>query len=102
MPAAAWGQAGDVPLAGHFVGDATADHVVYRRQLGIAWIRDGATNATSSVHIGEGLPMPLDWDGDGTLNLSVMDPESFIWHIRVGAQTVDVTFGTVGAIPAGR
>jgi hypothetical protein len=102
IPATTWGGAGDVPLAGNFVGDATADQVVYRRQLGIAWIRDGATGATSTLQIGDGLPMPLDWDGDGYLNPALFDPESGLWRIRVGAQMQTVTFGGIGDIPAGR
>lgn len=101
VPSSAWGQAGDVPLAGNFVGGTVADQVVYRRQLGVFYVRNGLTGATSTVTAGGGLPMPLDWNGDGSLDFALFDVESGLWTIKVGAQTSTVTFGGIGDIPAG-
>jgi hypothetical protein len=100
VPSTAWGQAGDSPFGGDVVGDGRADQVVYRRQLGVAWVRDGATGATSTITIGDGLLMPLDWNGDGKTDLAAADHEQQVWRIRVGALAITVTFGTIGDIPA--
>lgn len=100
VPASPWGQAGDVPVAGNFTGSTVADQVVYRRQLGVFFRRDGATGATSTLTVGAGLPMPLDWNGDGLLDPAVFDVESGLWLIKIGAQIETVSFGGIGGIPA--
>jgi hypothetical protein len=102
VPATPWGQAGDIPLAGNFTGSAVADQVVYRRQLGVIFRRDGATGATATIAVGgAGIPIPLDWDGDGHQEPALFDDTSGGWDINDAASTW-VTFGTIGDIPAGR
>lgn len=65
-------------------------------------MRDGATGATSTLTLGDGILMPLDWDADGKANLALADMEAGVWRIRSGWLTTTVTFGTTGAIPAAR
>jgi hypothetical protein len=98
----AYGQAGDLPFAGNFVGDGTTDQVIYRRSNGRFYLRDGATGDTSSVEHAYGLPVPLDWDGDGRLDLVVADPDAGTWYIfSPSGNTVVTGFGWSGDIPAG-
>lgn len=102
VPFTPFGLAGDTPLAGNFVGNGTADQVVYRRSSGTFYLRDGSSSATSSVVHFYGLPMPLDWDGDGRLDLVVADPDSGTWYIFSPLENTAITgFGTTGDIPAG-
>ena len=98
----AFGQAGDTPLAGNFVGSAKADQVLYRRRDSTFFLRDGATAATSTKAHTHGLPMPLDWDGDGKLDLVVSRPDDGTWSIHTASgMTAAAGFGTTGDIPAG-
>jgi hypothetical protein len=101
IPATPWGGPGDIPLAGNFVGSARADQIVYRRQLGVIYRRDGATGATATIAVGTtGIPTPLDWDGDGRLEFAMFDAEAGQWRINDSSGSI-VTFGTLGDIPAG-
>ena len=96
------GQAGDAPFAGNFVGDATIDQVIYRRSTGRFHLRDGATGDTTTVDHFYGLPVPLDWDGDGRLDLVVADPDNGTWYVFSPAGNAAITgFGSSGDIPAG-
>jgi hypothetical protein len=102
VPSSAFGLAGDTPLAGNFVGSATADQVLYRRRDSTFFLRDGATAATSTTAHTHGLPMPLDWDGDGMLDLVVSRPDDGTWSITTASgKTAAAGFGTTGDIPAG-
>ncbi len=97
-----WGQMGDTPLQGNFVGNGLADQVVFRPQERKWYRRDGAKGGTSVVlQNSPGIPMPLDYDGDGLLNLALFDTKAGVWTIRQGAGDTFVTFGTLGDIPAG-
>jgi hypothetical protein len=97
-----WGQLGDTPLAGQFVGGATADQVIYRRSNGTFYTRNGATGFFTTVVHFCGLPVPLDWNGDGRLDHVVADPDPGSWEIFAPSGNTAVTgFGTTGDIPAG-
>jgi hypothetical protein len=101
VPSSAYGQAGDFPLAGNFTGNGIADQVVFRRQLGVYYRRDGSTAISSTVTASAGIPVPLDWNGDGLLDVAVFDLESGTCTIKVGSQTETITFGGIGSIPVG-
>jgi hypothetical protein len=97
-----YGQAGDTPFAGQFVGSAIADQVLYRRSNGTFYTRNGATGFSTSVVHFYGLPVPLDWNGDGRLDHVVVDPDAGTWYIFAPSGNTAITgFGTSGDIPAG-
>jgi hypothetical protein len=94
------GLAGDTAFAGNFVGAGEADLVVFRRG---AWhIQDGGTAALSAVTTGGRIPLALDWDRNGYLDLAVFNEENGDWSIRYGAQYYATFFGMTGDIPVGR
>jgi hypothetical protein len=67
-------------------------------------IRDGQTGAITTVDPGVGVwgvTMPLDWDGDGRLNIAWHDSESGIWTILDDRHPEQIVFGHLGDIPAG-
>jgi hypothetical protein len=106
LPSVQWGSMGDIPLQGNFVGSAEADQVVHRRHEGAWYIRDGATGAgTIWSHNGTGVPMPLDYDGDGLLELVLFEEATGTWSIVKTTATsnvaLTVTWGTPGDVPAG-
>jgi len=89
----AWGTNGDVPLVGDFTGDGRADFVVQRSVSGggVFYVHPstGAADAntpTSIVQFGLGndLPVPGDYDGDGIADIAVMRNQggNFVWYIR--------------------
>ena len=101
-----WGERGDIPLQGNFVGSAQADYVFYRPDTQEFFVRNGATGATTTATFNNALshiaviPMPVDWDEDGKLNLAVWDPDTSTWFIRQGTNTFGIALGSPGDIPA--
>ena len=76
--------------------------VIYRRSTGRFHLRDGATGDTTAVDHFYGLPVPLDWDGDGRLDLVVADPDNGTWYVFSPSGNAAITgFGSSGDIPAG-
>lgn len=97
-----FGQVGDTPLQGNFIGSPHADQVVFRPQERRWYRRDGAKGTSTSVLQNvAGVPMPLDYDGDGLLDLVLFDWKLGRWTIRQGATDTFVTFGALLDIPAG-
>jgi hypothetical protein len=105
------GTAGDVPVQGNFVGNALADQVVYR-PLQNVWVRrDGSNGAMTSAiwpvtysTVPTDYPMPVDWDGDGKLNLALWDVTQGVWRIfddDGGNAGAEVALGAVGDVPVG-
>lgn len=64
------------------------------RPASAQWLRLGAVPITFG-RAGD-LPVPADYDGDGSIDLAVFRQSSGSWHIRGGAT---VTFGRRGDIP---
>jgi hypothetical protein len=103
LPTAIWGGPG-IPLQGNFVGSSRADQAFFQQHLGVWKIRDGRTGAITTVDPGVGVwgvTMPLDWDGDGRLNIAWYDSESGIWTILDDRHPEQIVFGHLGDIPAG-
>ena len=68
-------------------------------------IRNGQTGVVQTVTPNlpmRGVTMPLDWEGDGALNLAWYDSELQMWFIidQAMTTTVRVPFGQLGDIPA--
>ncbi len=88
------GMGGDVPLPGDYDGDGRADLAVYRPASGL-WVVPGIMRAyfgrptgrpIPGVYGGGGalydIPIPGDYDGDGTVDLAVFLPEEGRWAVR--------------------
>ena len=98
-----WGTAGDLPLAGNYVGSPVADFVVFRPSTGEWLRRDGETGRSSGMAWGTvgDVPVPIDFDRSGHLDLVVWRPSNATWYMRpdtLGAPTI-VKWGQAGDVP---
>ena len=113
----ALGLPGDVPVAGDFDGDGNADEAVYRPNIdsnadgtpdAALWIiRQSSDGKVRQVSFGAAtdLPVPADYDGDGTTDLATYRPDSDLtdgaaeWFILPGngATAYRTAFGAAGS-----
>ena len=93
------GQTGDTAFAGNFVGGPQGDKAVFRNQT---WsIRDGGTGAVTTIGTIGRLPVTLDWNGDGLLDVAGWNEVSGTWWIVAAGSIKLVDYGSTGDIPAG-
>jgi hypothetical protein len=94
-----------IPFQGNFVGNDRADQALYQHHLAAWKIRDGQTGAITTWSAGTGIwgvMAPLDWDGDGHLDIAWYDSESQMWNVLDPAlHREKIPFGQLGDIPAG-
>jgi hypothetical protein len=94
-----------IPFQGNFVGNDRADQALYQHHLAAWKIRDGQTGAVTTWSNGSGMwgvMAPLDWDGDGHLDIAWYDSESQLWNVLDPAlHREKIPFGQLGDIPAG-
>jgi hypothetical protein len=75
------GQAGDVPVAGNFGGDAAADFTVYRAGTWMSQFAGGGSLNTPLGQAGDIL-VPADYSGDNVDDVAVFRPSTGVWHVR--------------------
>ena len=79
------------------------DVAVYRSSTGLWSILQSSTNTTRTVTWGSGsdVPMPGDYDGDGTTDLAVLRPSTGLWQILQSSTntTTALTWGASTDIP---
>jgi hypothetical protein len=93
------GQIGDVAFGGNFVGGPEADQAVYR---GSTWhIKDGGTGAVTSSYMSGRVPVTLDWNGDGLLDVGSWNEGNGDWIISAAGATTTINYGATGDIPLG-
>jgi FG-GAP-like repeat len=93
-----WGMAGDVPLAGDYLGTSAAQLAVFRPSSGI-WFVEGM-NPVQWGLTGD-MPVPADYDGDGRLDIAIWRPSTGLWAILCssGRAAIYQTWGLAGDIP---
>jgi hypothetical protein len=102
-----WGTAGDVPVAGHYAGDARTDYAVWRPSTGSWWILPTDGTPSYAVNWGGGQygdqPVPADYTGDGKAEIAVFRPGAaatwFVTGSTGGGLVSSTTWGTWGDIP---
>jgi hypothetical protein len=92
-----WGVTGDVPVPGHYYGTAADEYAdsiaVFRPSTG-RWYVPGH----ASTHYGQAgdIPIPADYDGNGTTDIAVYRPSNHRFYVRA---IESAQWGLAGDIP---
>ena len=105
----AWGVLGDIPVPGDYNGDGRTDFAVYRTSDSSWWIAftmgDQSDLRIVSAFVrywGEpgDRPVPMDYNGDGTVDIAVYRPSTGDWYILLDDQTLLIdSFGSNDDVP---
>jgi len=86
-----WGNPGseDVPVPGDYDGDGRADLAIWRPGTGVWWLLRSSSDysyaGARTVQWGVGaerdVPVPADYDGDGTTDIAVWRPRTGTWWV---------------------
>lgn len=102
---AGFGQAGDMPMPGDYLGLGHPQLAYYRPSTG-TWIIQQANNTPTSIQFGLSnldMPVPGDYLGLGHYQLAVFRPTTAEWFIRTPlGDTLRVPFGQPGDMPVPR
>ena len=97
-----FGQSGDIPVTGNFVGSGTTDIGVFRPSNATWYFQTIEGTNLKTVQFGQpgDVPMAGDWDTDSVTDTAVFRPLTGDWHIQssqYGAQTLH--WGKYGDAP---
>lgn len=97
---ATWGAAGDIPVLGHYVNAGLEDTpAVWRPSNGRWYIYGDTYREVAFGQMGD-VPVPGDYNGDGTTDYAVYRPTTGEWHLSVNSVvTVTTLGGAVGDMP---
>lgn len=107
IPAFAFGQAGDTPLAGDWNGDGIDTIGVYRPGNSTFYLRNSNTSGSAEVVVPFGttgdMPVVGDWNADGVDTIGVYRPSNSTFYLRnansPGNADHVVVFGQSGDLP---
>ncbi|MEO5679138.1 MAG: hypothetical protein ABIS47_05650 [Acidimicrobiales bacterium] len=92
----AWGQSGDISVAGDYDGDGKAEQAVFRPSTGIWYLRGPSPRTTLWGAAGD-IPVPADYDGNGTTDVAVFRPSTGLWYVQSPSSVV--AWGQSGDVP---
>ncbi len=96
---ATFGQVGDTAFGGNFVGGVETDLATFRE--GFWHIQDGGTAVVTTLPGSTPIPVVLDWDGDGLLDVGTWNEVSGSWQLIASGLSISINFGLTGDLPAG-
>lgn len=91
----------DVPLAGNWVGDRTAEPTVFRRGVRSQFRFLRADGRTGIRKYGRSTDEPVigDWDGNGRVNPGLFRPSRAVFRLRSKDGRVKIPFGAPTDLP---
>jgi len=101
-----FGQSGDVPVPGHYLGQATVDVALYRPSTAVWYFCNGLScgSWTSTTFGTPGdIPVVGDYDGDGITDIALFRPVTGDWHVNgssTGYFTIHWGIATDVPVPA--
>lgn len=96
------GNCPDVPIAGDWDGDRSAEVAVFRRDAGGTFERYSADGTLAPIRLGRGFDLPVtgDWDGDGVTDVGVRRQGLRLFLLRRGDGTAQrIRMGMVRDLP---
>jgi subtilisin-like proprotein convertase family protein len=91
------GQNGDIPATGQYIPNAALNQRALFRPSTGQWIFDVASGLSSFVWGTNGdIPVPGDYNADGTTDAAVYRPSTGVWHVR---NVWNLAYGAPGDIP---
>lgn len=107
FPGVLFGQAGDIPVPGDYLGDFRVEIAVFRPSNASwhvgRWYGGTGTSVEMTAQFGAvgDTPIPGDYDGDTKLDLAVFRPSNGTWHVRNSADNsvVSLNWGMNGDKP---
>lgn len=79
-----FGQTGDVPASGNYIGNSNADLAVWRPSNGTWYVREVGNTTVTSYQFGQSgdIAVPGNYDGDSVMDYAVFRPAGGVWHIQ--------------------
>jgi putative transposon-encoded protein len=98
-----FGQNGDIPVSGDYLGNGTTQVALFRPSNGTWYFQAGGPTGSVADQFGQNgdIPVPGDYLGNGKTQVAVFRPSNGTWYFQAGGPTGSVAdqFGQNGDIP---